>query len=701
MSMEPPEEAQTDRYQSRNLLTSLKTLNQLSKTKGRKRKRSRHHSSNSRPESSQLASLGHQAVLEHEALDLWVDVPAFSRRTSVHLFLEEDREFGRVSSKVFFRMIEALGGWFTAFLIVLMTIAFVTFYNLNILIYSSFAKAMKKGEDTFIYIYIFAGGALFAGVMSMGKTLICLGKGVSASKSIHSRMVFQILHASISDYFDRVPFGQLLNRFSSDIELVDRRVFWMILLGMIGFFYAMVNFVSIVIGASNLLLLLPCGCFFVITAWYRERYMSAKREMVRLFSISKSPLCGWAESMIKGSTVIRATRRQKYSVERMAHNIEENTKNGVVWIALESWFVQRVLLWSWLTVVLPAYSYIIYLLRFTDQTIDFGFFLLFVMSSSRLSSAYRTFINIYSELEIAMIALERCKKFEGIETEKNYTTLEDDRKNYEIPKNDKIFDKSDQRGRTDEELFPRGEIVIKNLTARYPSRAEPALDNISVKIEPGLKVGIVGRTGAGKSSFIKLLPMILVPESGSITIDGKNLEILDLKQLRENITVLSQKTSLFEGSLLENIDPYLEKKEDIEKIEQLLTKMKIENAEFKKSGLGMMLSAEGANLSQGERQTVSFVRAVHKRKKVVVFDEATSKIDLNTEELFREAVGEHFEGCTMLIIAHRLQTVMGCDKILVFDQGGIVDYDSPENLRKNKLSIFNKLCEKMEEEEMK
>ena len=677
-------------------MANLRKLNESNQKKKKKRKRK-----NISSRKSSSVAVSHRGDSPHDAVyEMWIPSLEFSERSSISgLFLEEDRDVGMVKSTVFTRMIEGLGGWFIALALVVMTIIYVSVFSLNILVYSAWAKAMAEGKDA---LYLINGAVVATFIISIISTLRALliyMKGVRASKTIHAKMVFQIMHASISEYFDRVPFGQLVNRFSSDIEIIDKRIFPLIGYVMVMFFFTLSNVFSVVVGASNILLLVPCFFFFFVGIWYRKRYMGAKREMVRLYSITKSPICGWAESIIKGATVIRAIGRQKYSIKKMSHNIEENTKNGLVSHALDSWFLQRLALWSWIGVVMPSYLYVIYLFKFTEDKIDFGSFLLFIVSSTALAGGYQVFVNLYSELENTMISLERCKRFEEIESEPNYKTVEADRAIYQVPKNIKKFNKKDLEETEKEILFADGAIKISDLTARYPSRKEAALDKISISIESGTKVGIVGRTGAGKSSFIKLFSMILTPESGDIKIDEKNISELDLKQLRSNITVLSQKTSLFEGTLLESIDPYLEDQNKIQKIEQLLKRMGMENQDFKKKGLQMQLATDGGNLSQGEQQTVSFIRAVHKRKKLVIFDEATSKIDLSTEELFKEATKEFFSDCTMLIIAHRLQTVMGCDKIAVFDKGQLVNYDSPSNLRKVENSIFNRLCEKMEEEQ--
>ena len=572
----------------------------------------------------------------------------------------------------------------------------------NVYLAAEWGEAFLNGKETMWYIHVTWILTLFSSLFAGSRCFHYLNSGANVSQLVHSKMSFQILRSSLSDYLQRVPFGQLLNRFSFDIDIIDKRIFeYLSYCSAISTMFCF-NLCFLVMATKNVVFVIPCAIFLILAVYYRGIYMNAKREFMRLYSITKSPISGWAESIVKGSTVLRSMRREEYCLTKMNHFIEENLKNEIIAFGLDYWFMQRIQLCSFFLVMLPCYSYLIYNLVFSGGEIKFGVLIVFVQSSMGLVRDFQAFIRYWSEMENNLIALERCKKFEQIDPEKNYTDLEDDRKVYENPKNRSKFNRIDIKRWGKDILFNKGRIEIKNVTAKYPSRPEPVLKDISAVIEPGTKVGIVGRTGAGKSSFIKLFPRMMIPDEGSILIDGHDISKMDLRVLRNQIGVLSQNVCLFELSLLENIDPYAEKTNyDLsnegpkERLEGWIKDLGMKNSDFTRDGIEMKLDEDGGNLSQGEKQIISFVRALHKKRKVVIFDEATSSLDQKTEELFQRKIKEHFEDSTMLIIAHRLQTVMDCDKIMVFDAGKIVEYDSPKKLKEDKATLFSKLCEKM------
>ena len=224
------------------------------------------------------------------------------------------------------------------------------------------------------------------------------------------------------------------------------------------------------------------------------------------------------------------------------------------------------------------------------------------------------------------------------------------------------------------------------------------LRNLSFTLRPGEKIGIVGRTGSGKSSLIKLLWRALLPCEGRILIDGVDLAQTDLKSLRRQVMIVTQDTALFQGTLQDNLDPVMTAQE-ARLSEQLLKDLNFRHQEYLKSGLQMEIEAAGANLSQGEKQLISFSRILLAKKKVIIMDEATASIDLKTEEVLQQKMEEEFQDSTMLIIAHRIQTVMNCDRIMVLQNGTVSEFDSVDNLLQTPDSFFKKLVEKIRQGE--
>lgn len=205
--------------------------------------------------------------------------------------------------------------------------------------------------------------------------------------------------------------------------------------------------------------------------------------------------------------------------------------------------------------------------------------------------------------------------------------------------------------------FKKGNVELKNVSARYEINKELVLKNISFKAKGGSKIGVVGRTGSGKSSLIKLFWRYLQITEGEILIDEQNICKMDLKLLRRELTIITQDTVILNGSLQESIDPtgkYLRSKASRERMMNLLLELGFKNSDFLKNGLQMKLKESGSNLSQGEKQLICFARALSHKTKIVLFDEATASIDIKTEEAFQKIIQREFEDSTIFIIAHRL-----------------------------------------------
>ena len=246
-----------------------------------------------------------------------------------------------------------------------------------------------------------------------------------------------------------------------------------------------------------------------------------------------------------------------------------------------------------------------------------------------------------------------------------------------------------------ESVVTHGEVVFENVSARYSSTNKCVLKKLNVKISPGEKIGIIGRTGSGKSSLIKLIWRYFEPSSGTIFVDGKNISKVNLKALRSQMTIITQETSLFEGTLRENLDPTKFRFSDKE-LSEALQELRFSHKSYQEEGLDMLIDTEGNNLSQGERQLVCFARSILRPTRLVLLDEATTNIDLKTEETIQASIKKCFTKSTMLIVAHRVQTVLECDRIIVLHSGEIVEFDSPMRLMK-KDGFFNDIVKKMGE----
>jgi ABC-type multidrug transport system fused ATPase/permease subunit len=280
-------------------------------------------------------------------------------------------------------------------------------------------------------------------------------------------------------------------------------------------------------------------------------------------------------------------------------------------------------------------------------------------------------IRIAANLETDMISVERLREFSELEAESEWQSTEEHKPPKEWPTN--------------------GCIEYYQYSTAYRTSVEPVLKNINLYIKGGEKVGIVGRTGSGKTSFTLSLFRILEPIEGKIIIDGKDITTIGLHDLRARLTIIPQDPILFADTLRTNLDPFGTHSDN-----QLWTAL--ENSQlndFVKAlpeRLDFKLSEGGNNLSAGQKQLVCLARALLKNSKVLVLDEATSACDLETDRIIQNTIKEKFSECTLLTIAHRLNTVIDYDRILVLDFGKIVENDSPQNLLSNKNSLFYSLA---------
>ncbi|CAH3186583.1 unnamed protein product [Porites evermanni] len=274
-----------------------------------------------------------------------------------------------------------------------------------------------------------------------------------------------------------------------------------------------------------------------------------------------------------------------------------------------------------------------------------------------------------SLLETELVSVERVKEYSVIDTEAEWI-------------------KPDNRPPDD---WPNtGGVVIEEFDLRYREGLPLVLRQINCDIKPGEKIGVVGRTGAGKSSLTLALFRILERAGGRILIDGIDIASIGLQDLRSRLTIIPQEPVLFCGSIRFNLDPFNKHSDD-----ELWTVMEVSHLKSFVSGLNDGLQHKitegGENLSVGQRQLLCLARALLRDSKVLVLDEATAAVDLETDDLIQQTIRREFADRTVFTIAHRLNTIMDYDRILVLDNGVIFEFDTPEKLLKQE-SLFMKMA---------
>lgn len=492
---------------------------------------------------------------------------------------------------------------------------------------------------------------------------------ICGSKAIHDLMAKRVLRAPMS-FFERTPVGRIMNRFTNDINKVDDtlpRVFSI-------FFASSVRtiFTLGIVGYAMPLFLLVILALLFVYGYYQRFYVSISRELKRLVSVSRSPIYAHLQESLNGVDTIRAYRQiDRFQFINNA-NIDLNLKSLYMLRSINRWLSTR-LQFIGSMVILSASLLSIYSLT-TSKPLSAGM-AGFVMSYAlQVTDSLNWVVRMSAEVESNIVSVERCFEYCELPVEE---------------KENHIFIKPPSKWPAD------GSVKFQGYSTRYRDNLDLILKDITLDIKPNEKIGIVGRTGAGKSTLALALFRIIEPASGYISIDGQNTSDLALYDLRHNLSIIPQDSQAFEGTIRQNLDP-LEKHTDDELWETLeLAHLKkhvsqLDNDEVDK--LNCKVTEGGSNFSSGQRQLMCLARALLNTSKVLILDEATAAVDVQTDKIIQETIRKYFKNKTIITIAHRLDTVMDSDRILALDQGQVKEFDTPSNLLQDPDSIFYSLC---------
>lgn len=493
-------------------------------------------------------------------------------------------------------------------------------------------------------------------------------------------MSFRLLHASVNSFFDRVPMGRILNRFIKDLNSVDWDLGYGSSFALMVLFNALFDIV-ISVYASTFHMLLFVFLYTFLTFKMQRKFMMLNREITRLKGITTSPMVQCFSEGVSGITNIRAFGQQAYTLRQYIGSIDEFQKNSMIGDALIRWFQLRLVFCNVL-IFIPSIFLNIFFIRS-----DAGRFSILMRYLILLLTDVSEFMDEYSKTENRFVSFERCIFFANLAPEagyKNLDALEAKLRHSSRPPSVKS------------DVWPSsGKLVIKNLKVKYRPNLNYVLKGISLKIPHGSKVGIVGRTGAGKSTLISCLYCHFDFYEGSIMYDGQEVSQTDLKKLRANITIIPQEPYIFHDTIRNNLDPL--KKATDEEVVSMLKEVELWAKLDNELGLEGLIEQGGSNLSQGEKQLLCLARALLQKNKLVLMDEATANIDSQNEQIIQRLLKEKFEDCTVLMIAHRLNTIMDCEYILVMDGGLVLEYGKIKELRTNPASHFAQMLSRFDE----
>ncbi|KAF7996691.1 hypothetical protein HCN44_002337 [Aphidius gifuensis] len=514
-----------------------------------------------------------------------------------------------------------------------------------------------ENSDRFISrqwcIYIFS--ALIVGTITLTiiRTfeffIICM----RASQRLHDRMFKSIINATMR-FFNTNPSGRILNRFSKDMGTIDE-ILPVIFMNNLRWGFEMIG-VTVVICVANPWLVIPTVFIGIIFYQLRVIYLSTSRSVKRLEGITRSPVFSHLNATMQGLSTIRSFGADKVLINEFDQHQDLHSSAWYIFITSSRAFALWSDIFCLFYIALVLLSSLILPGNDSKPTQgNVGNVGLVITQIIGLTKMLQWGIRQSTELDNCMTSVERVCEFTNLESEPPLDSLPDKKPKEEWPES--------------------GKIEFKNVNMSYDPEEAPVLKNLNFTIGAKEKVGIVGRTGAGKSSLISAL-FRLAYIDGKIEIDGIDTGEIGLHDLRSKISIIPQEPFLFAGTLRRNLDPF-----DLYKDHLLWSAL--EDVELKEMGLQAHVNEGGSNLSVGQRQLVCLARAIIRNNRVLILDEATANVDPRTDELIQKTIRRKFADCTVLTIAHRLNTVMDNDKILVMDAGTVVEFDHPHVLLQN------------------
>ncbi|KAF9586708.1 hypothetical protein BGW38_008631 [Lunasporangiospora selenospora] len=574
-----------------------------------------------------------------------------------------------------------------------------------------FGKGTPETVNVDFYLGVYISLCLLTVVVGTLTSYYSVLGGLRASQVLHEQLLHKVTRAKVR-FFDTTPIGRIVNRFSSDIATIDEEMSN----GLNGLFGSFVTVLGIIVIISvNMPVFMIPGTFIVIIyGFIGAVYVPVSRDLKRLNSNSRSPILNHFNEALTGLATIRAFGYEKRFLTKNLVNLDDNNRTFFLLWSTNRWLHWRVDIAG----AFVAFTTGILILQ-SWGNIEPGWAALSLTYALMFTGTIVWVIRIYAQNEMNLNSVERVSEYMDLE-EEPAGIIEGSRPPASWPH--------------------AGEIVIDHLTMRYAPDTPDVIKDVSFKINAGEKVGVVGRTGSGKSTFAISLFRFMDPVRGTITIDGIDICKIGLQDLRSNLTIIPQDPILFKGTLRSNLDPFGER-EDRELWEALRrshlipdsrvssvpaskrnsqeftassssgagsaespacsvkgsTTGETETVDLSKITLDTPVKEHGSNFSQGQRQLIALARALVRQSKIIVMDEATASVDFETDQKIQTTIREEMSSATILTIAHRIRTIADFDRVLVMNAGEVAEFDKPLTLMKQEDSLFRSMCERSSE----
>ncbi|XP_070850344.1 ATP-binding cassette sub-family C member 4-like [Chaetodon trifascialis] len=517
------------------------------------------------------------------------------------------------------------------------------------------------------YLGIYGGLTLATIVFGFIRTLIMFNVLVRSTQCLHNRMFSAILRTPVR-FFDINPIGRVLNRFSKDIGQLDSNMPWTF----VDFIQVFLQILGVIAVSVSVIpwILIPVVPLLLFFLYLRRYFLRTSRGIKRLESTTRSPVFSHLSSSLQGLWTIRAFGAEERFQKAFDAHQDLHSAAWFLFLTTSRWFALR--LDGICSIFVTVTTFGCLLLR--DQ-LDAGSVGLALSYSVTLMGMFQWGVRQSAEVENMMTSVERVVEYTDLESEAPWET----------------------KKRPPPDWPSKGLVTFDRVSFSYSDDGPMVLHGMKAMFRPREKVGIVGRTGAGKSSLVSALFRLAEPQ-GKIYIDGVLTSEIGLHDLRQKMSIIPQDPVLFTGSMRKNLDPFNQHTDEElwNALQEVQLKAAVEELPAK---LETVLAESGSNFSVGQRQLVCLARAILRKNRILIIDEATANVDPRTDELIQKTIREKFRDCTVLTIAHRLNTIIDSDRILVLDAGKIHAYDDPYTLLQDPEGIFYKMVQQTGKQE--
>ena len=642
------------------------------------------------------------------------------------LIKAEDKETGEVKTSTYRAYGESMGGLALCSVLMVCMIApqvMAIMCNYWLALWSR-KSADEQTRPQYINTYLILVVVTVA--TSLIRALFFFQRAIVASERMHNLMLRAVLRAKIT-FFDSNPIGRILNRFAKDTTLVD---------DMLPF--TMYDFVQCALMVLGACVVVAAGAPYIFIALVplilyfgalRRYFLNTSREVKRIEALSRSPVFSHLSETLDGLCTIRALNRKEIFLDMHKALVNDNCRAFFCFIAASRWLGFR--LDAIVTVLLMVSTFGAVAMNESNLDVDPNLLAVGIMYVIQLTGLFQWCVRQSAEVESQMVSAERIQAFTMLPSEPrlhgpaNVGPEDSPAEGMTIMEAAKVSSQGQDNARkeveycADVEIVPlqaqplhehrpnwpeRGGVTAHHLTASYRHDLPPVLRDVSFTIQPGSRCGVVGRTGAGKSTLVGTFMRLVESTTGHMYIDGLDTSQIGLHDLRPRISIIPQTPFLFSGTVRKNLDPWnqhsdqqiwealratglegaVSGKRKVDKETKNGTEKEGDRGRLEKGegGLESVVEESGMNFSTGERQLLCLARAILQRNKILIMDEATANIDLDTDNKVQAAIYNEFtrQGTTVITIAHRLQTVIENDQILVLARGKLAENGHPHDL---------------------